>query len=94
MIGIVLLAAGLALLLLGGLGMLRFRGPYARLQAAGVGDTGGTVLFLVGLIVHPGWSGAGPVLVLLILFFVFTGPLSTHAIAKGAFVRGERPRER
>ncbi len=94
MIGTVLLVAGLALLFLGGVGLLRFRGPYERLQASGVGDVGGAVLFLVGLIVHLGWSGAGPILVLLILFFVFTGPLSTHAIAKGAFVRGERPRER
>jgi multicomponent Na+:H+ antiporter subunit G len=93
-IGIVLLAAGLTLLLLGGLGMLRFHGPYLRLQAAGVGDIGGTVLFLVGLIVHHGWMATGGIFVVLVLFFVFTGPLSTHAIAKGAFVRGERPRER
>lgn len=93
MIGVVLLTVGLALLLLGGLGMLRFREPYLRLQAAGVGDIGGTVLFLVGLVFHRGWEATGGILALLILFFVFTGPLSTHAIAKGAFVRGQRPRE-
>lgn len=94
MIGIVLLAAGLALLFLGGVGVLRLGGPYERLQAAGVGDIGGAVLVLVGLIVHLGWEATGGILVVLILFLVFTGPLSTHAIAKAAFVRGERPKEK
>lgn len=94
MIGIVLLAAGLALLFLGGVGVLRLRDPYERLQAAGVGDIGGAVLVLVGLIVRLGWEATGGILVVLILFFVFTGPLSTHAIAKAAFVRGMRPKEK
>lgn len=93
MTGSVFLISGLALLFLGGVGLLRFRGPYERLQTAGVGDIGGAVLFLVGLILRLGWSATGGILVALILFFVFTGPLSTHAIAKGAFVRGERPHE-
>lgn len=93
MTGSVFLISGLALLFLGGVGLLRFRGPYERLQASGVGDIGGAVLFLVGLILRLGWSATGGILVALILFFVFTGPLSTHAIAKGAFVRGERPHE-
>ncbi|QAA76110.1 MAG: hypothetical protein BIP78_0344 [Candidatus Bipolaricaulis sibiricus] len=93
MIGTVFLAAGLALLLLGGVGLLRFRGPYERLQAAGVGDIGGAFLFLVGLILRLGWPATGGILVALIGFFLFTGPLSTHAIAKAAFVRGERPSE-
>lgn len=91
--GNVFLVCGLVLLFLGGVGLFRFRGPYERLQASGVSDIGGAVLFLVGLILRMGWSATGGILVALILFFLFTGPLSTHAIAKGAFVRGERPRE-
>jgi multicomponent Na+:H+ antiporter subunit G len=93
-IGTVLIGVGLGLLLLGGLGTLRFRDPYARLQASGVGDIGGAVLVLVGLVVHLGWEATGGILVVLILFVVFTGPLSTHAIAKAAFMRGERPKEK
>jgi len=93
-IGLAFLACGLALLFLGGLGLFRFSGLYERLQGGGVGDIGGSTLFLVGLILRCGWEATGGILVLLIAFFLFTGPLSTHAIAKGAFVRGERPRGR
>ncbi|MBC7093337.1 monovalent cation/H(+) antiporter subunit G [Candidatus Bipolaricaulota bacterium] len=94
MIGDVLLILGVALLLLGGLGMIRFRDPYDRLQAAGVADIGGATLFLVGLILRAGWGPGSGIMVLLILFLLFTGPLATHAIAKGAFVRGHRPKDR
>lgn len=92
MIGTALIASGLVLLFLGGLGLVRFRSPYDRLQAAGVGDTGGSLVFLAGLAVSCGWEATGGILVLLGLFLLFTGPLSTHAIAKGAFVQGERAR--
>lgn len=93
MIGIALLSLGLALLYLGGLGLFRFRSPYDRLQASGVGDIGGSLAFLAGLSLYCGWEATGGILVLLGLFLLFTGPLSTHAIAKGAFVQGERARE-
>lgn len=92
MIGTFLIATGLALLLLGGVGMLRFRDPYARLQASGVGDIGGAAVFLLGVIAHLGWEATGGILIALIAFLLVTGPLSTHAIAKGAFLRGVRPR--
>lgn len=91
MSGTVLLWLGLTLLLLGGVGMLRFRTPYDRLQAAGVADVGGATLFLVGLVIYTGWEATGGIAILLILFLLFTGPLSTHAIAKGTFVRREKP---
>ena len=35
------LAAGVLLLLVGGIGFLKYKDPYSRLQAAGVGDVGG-----------------------------------------------------
>lgn len=85
--GEVLLFLGLALLWLGGLGMVRFRSPYVRLQVAGVADIGGTSLFLVGLIVWEGWEATGGLALVLLLFLLFTGPLATHAVAKSAFVR-------
>jgi multicomponent Na+:H+ antiporter subunit G len=88
-IALVLLAAGLTLLFLGGLGLVRFDGPYERLQAAGVGDIGGAALFLIGLLVRD-WTSSGGVGILLLMFLLFTGPIATHAVAKGAFVRGVR----
>jgi len=88
---LVLLAAGLAFLFLGGLGLVRFGGPYERLQGAGVGDIGGAALFLIGLLFR-GWTASGGVGVLLLIFLLFTGPIATHAVAKAAFVRGVRPK--
>ncbi len=93
MIGLVILAVGLFLLFVGGLGHVRFPDAYARLQAAGVGDVGGAALVLLGLIAEEGWTNTGGLMVVLLLFLVFTVPLSTHAVAKGAFVRRQRPWE-
>ncbi|MBC7222188.1 monovalent cation/H(+) antiporter subunit G [Candidatus Bipolaricaulota bacterium] len=90
MIGEILLSLSLALVWLGGVGMVRFRAPYCRLQVAGVADIGGAVLFLTGLIVYSGWHVTGGLMIALILFLLFTGPLATHAIAKSAFVVGVR----
>ncbi len=90
LVGEALLALGLALLGVGGLGMVRFRSPYARLQAAGVADVGGALAFLLGLMLREGWAATGGLTLVLLLFLLFTGPLATHAIAKGAFVRRVR----
>lgn len=90
MIGEVLLWLGMVLVWIGGVGMIRFRSPYCRLQAAGVADIGGAALFLVGLIAYSGWEATGGLMIVLILFLLFTGPLSTHAVAKSAFVVGVR----
>lgn len=89
-VGEALLALGVALLWVGGLGMVRFRSPYARLQAAGVADVGGAAAFLLGLMLRAGWAATGGLTLVLLLFLLFTGPLATHAIAKGAFVRRVR----
>lgn len=88
-----LMGVGALLLWLGGLGFLRFRDPYSRLQAAGVADVGGALVFLIGLslLVGRGWElGA---LAMLAALSLFTGPVATHAIAKGAFLRRHPPGE-
>jgi multisubunit Na+/H+ antiporter MnhG subunit len=53
-----------------------------------VGETGGTVLFLAGLLTYTGHVDG--VTILLLALLLFTGPIATHSIAKGAFVRRER----
>ncbi len=89
----VLVGLGIVLLGVGGLGFLRFRDPYSRLQAAGVGDLGGAFLVVVGLALRASWGWEVGVLGLLGLLLLFTGPVATHAIAKGAFLRRHTPRE-
>jgi len=87
-----LLSLGVLLLLVGGMGLLRYKDPYSRLQAAGVGDVGGAALVVLGLAVQAGWGWELGVLGALGALLLFTGPVATHAVAKGAFFRRHRPK--
>ena len=80
------------LVVAGALGVLRFPDFYTRLHAAGVTDTMGADLVLLGMALQSG----GDLLVLIKLFFIFvflvlTSPVSTHAAAHAAFVGGLNP---
>jgi len=86
------LSLGVLLLLVGGIGLLRYKDPYSRLQAAGVGDVGGAALVVIGLTLSAGWGWELGVLGALGALLLFTGPVATHAVAKGAFLRRHRPK--
>jgi multicomponent Na+:H+ antiporter subunit G len=76
----------------GGLGVLRLPDFFARLHAAGVIDTLGAGLILLGLMLQAGWSLVGVKLFLVLNFMVLTGPTATHALAKAALHGGVCPR--
>ncbi|NOX45085.1 MAG: monovalent cation/H(+) antiporter subunit G [Caldiserica bacterium] len=88
-----LLGIGVLLLGIGGLGLSRFRDSYSRLQAAGVGDLGGALLVVAGAALRASRAWEVGILGLLGLLLLFTGPVATHAVAKGAFLRRHAPRE-
>ena len=77
----------------GSLGLVRFPDFYTRLHAAGVTDTGGAEMILIGMLLQsPSW------IVAVKLFFVgaflfFTSPVATHAIAHSAWMVGLKPLE-
>ena len=52
----IIMGIGAGFVLIGSLGMLRFRDIYSRLQASGVSDNAGLGLILIGLILHSGWD--------------------------------------
>lgn len=86
-----LILAGSLLLVAGALGLVRFPDFYARLHAAGVTDTGGAELVLLGLLLQaPGWLVAVK-LVFIVLFLALTSPVSTHAVAHTAYMGGLKP---
>ena len=88
--GGVLLLAGGVFALSGGLGLLRFPDFYTRIHAAGLTDTAGAGLILVGLLLHaPNWQAAVR-LMLILLFMVLTGPTATQALAQAARRDGVR----
>ncbi len=86
----IIMGAGAGFVLIGSLGMLRFRDIYSRLQASGVSDNAGLGLILIGLIVHSGWDRHDITLVLLLFIMLITNPIVTHSVARSAFVQGHR----
>jgi multicomponent Na+:H+ antiporter subunit G len=86
-----LLMAGAFLVLVGALGLVRMPDFYTRLHPAGVTDTLGADLILLGLMVQAGFSLVTIKLILIGAFLFFTSPTSTHAIANAALVAGLKP---
>ena len=73
---------GALFLLLGAVGVLRMPDSYNRIQAGTKATTLGTLLFLLGIgIASPEWF---PKLIVLILFILFTNPVSSHVLARSA----------
>lgn len=85
------LLGGGVFLLAGGIGLLRLPDFFTRLHAAGVTDTMGAGLILVGLMFEAGLSQTSIKLVLILFFMLFTSPTATHALAKAALHGGLVP---
>ena len=85
------LMAGSIFLLIGGLGLIRLPDFYTRIHAAGITDTMGAWLILIGLMFSAGWTLISVKLLMLLFFLAVTSPLASHALAKAAFLRGLEP---
>jgi multicomponent Na+:H+ antiporter subunit G len=79
-----LVFAGAAFCLIGAIGVLRFPDVYSRMHAAGITDTLGALLVLVGLMLLAGWSLATAKLIFILAFLWMASPTATHALAKAA----------
>jgi multicomponent Na+:H+ antiporter subunit G len=86
-----LLLAGAGFCLVGGLGLMRLPDVYTRMHAAGITDTMGAGLIVLGLILQGGFTLVSVKLALIMLFIVFTSPTSTHALAQAALAGGLAP---
>ena len=87
-IGYACLALGSLGVVLGALGLVRLGDVYQRMHGAGIVDTGGAGLILLGLLLlSPDWTVTVR-LVLIGFILVMTGPTATHAIARAARVSG------
>lgn len=75
----------------GALGLVRFPDFYTRLHAAGVTDTAGAELIVLGMILQaPTWLVAAK-LAFIGVFLGLTSPVATHAIAHAAYMVGFKP---
>lgn len=90
----VLIVAGGAFAVLGGVGLLRMPDFFTRLHAASLTDTLGVILLLGGLMLQAAAGGHWISLVKLLLIgilIMYTSPVATHALARAALGRGQKP---
>ncbi len=87
----ILLVAGGFFVMVGGIGVLRLPDLYSRMHAAGVTDTLGTALIVIGLMVQAGPTLVSVKLLLILLFLWFTSPTSSYALANSALFGGLKP---
>jgi multicomponent Na+:H+ antiporter subunit G len=87
----VLLAAGGVFCAIGALGTVRMPDFYTRVHAAGLIDTLGAGLILVGLLLQAGPTLAAAKVLTLALLLFFASPTATHALARAAMLRGLKP---
>ena len=85
------IAIGAISLVIGSLGLLRLPDLFSRTHAVGMMDTAGVGLIILGLMVHEGLTLISFKLALVGIFLFFTSPISTHAVAQGAFRSGMQP---
>ncbi len=86
-----LMITGAVFVLAGAIGMLRLPDFYTRMHAAGVTDTLGAELIVIGLMLQSGFTLMTAKLALLGLLVFLTSPTATHAVANAAFKSGLRP---
>ena len=85
------IGAGSVFILIGGVGLVRMPDFFTRLHPAGITDTLGTGLIVLGLIVQAGLTLVALKLLLLLGFLFITSPTTTHATAQAAIAAGLRP---
>lgn len=82
---------GAFFLIVGAFGMIRLPDFWSRLHAAGVIDTLGAELIVLGMLFQAGFTIVAVKLLLIGAFVFLTSPTGTHAVANAAFVAGLRP---
>lgn len=86
-----LIIAGVFFVLAGAIGVIRLPDFYTRVHAAGMTDTLGAELIVLGLIVQAGFSQTSLKLVLVAFLLFLTSPTATHALANAAHQAGLKP---
>ena len=90
-LSIICIATGLLFVLGGTLGVLRLPDFFTRLHAAGITDTLGAELILLGLIIQEGFTLLSLKFLFVSIILLLTSPAATHAVANAAYQAGLKP---
>lgn len=81
------LLLGAVFALMGNIGALLFPDVYTRLQASSTCSTTSVLSFLVAAMILAGFTEMTGKIVVILLFFLITNPISSHIIARSAWER-------
>jgi multicomponent Na+:H+ antiporter subunit G len=85
-IGEVFLIIGGIFVFLSSLGLIRMPDVYNRMQTSTKAVTLGAIFSIIGIgIIEPSWFVKG---LLIVLFLLFTNPISAHSIGRASYLRG------
>lgn len=88
LIGSIVSLTGAIFIFLGSLGILRMPDLYNRMQTGTKATTLGSILTLTGIALGHPLCHCGLKIIALIVFIVFTNPISSHALARAAHFAG------
>jgi len=88
--GLVIMIAGMAFMLIGIIGIFRFKCFYARMLVASKVDTVGAIVFLFGLGLRHGFSFFSGKLLLIVVTILILSPLVGHMIARSAYISNHK----
>jgi multicomponent Na+:H+ antiporter subunit G len=83
-----LIIIALLFMALGVIGLFRFKDFYSRILISAKIETVGFLTIMIGFAILSGLSYAAMKIILITLMVMITNPLSTHAIARSAFLSG------
>jgi len=82
---------GAVFLVAGGIGVIRLPDAYTRMHAAGLTDTMGAGLILLGMMLQGGFTFVTIKLIIILIFLWFTSPTSSYALANAMLISGQKP---
>ena len=89
--GTVLIALGLAFMVITALGMMRLPDFYSRVHAVSKSETLGIALVLLGLILHEGATLVSLKIGLILVFVAVANPVGAHLLTRAALRTGQLP---
>lgn len=87
----IFIVLGSFFIVVGALGLIRMPDVYTRMHAGSVIDTTGAGFLVLGMMLQAGFSLVTLKLLFILLFFLFTSPVVSHALAQAALAADVEP---
>lgn len=86
--GNAMIVIGLIFMAFGVLGIFRFKDYFSRVLIGGKVDTVGFITILIGLLLKNGVTYFSGKILLVLVLYIVTNPIATHAITRSAHLSG------